>query len=270
MHFHLPKPMHGWREFVGEVGIIVLGVLIALGAEQAIEWLHWRQEADLARGALAFDFRRIIGQAAQTDAYSPCLAERLGQYNDILDQAQATKQLPPVGFGGTPFFPPWNLRSWSGLTSGKALAHMSNRDQLAVSGLTVALDWERDLREQQSNDWGVLTTMLGPGRPVSDVEIANLRATLARVARNASTQRGLGLQLETEIVQSGFLTRAQAQAAYQEGLAFGRASPMCRPPAPPPPDSRSVLTRELTGPPTPLGQKKLKGVGVGGAITTDR
>lgn len=27
MDFHLPKPLHGWREFVGEVAIIVLGVL---------------------------------------------------------------------------------------------------------------------------------------------------------------------------------------------------------------------------------------------------
>jgi hypothetical protein len=26
--------LHGWRQFVGEVGIIVVGVLIALGAEQ--------------------------------------------------------------------------------------------------------------------------------------------------------------------------------------------------------------------------------------------
>ena len=30
MHIHLPKPLHGWRVFVGEVAIIVLGVLIAL------------------------------------------------------------------------------------------------------------------------------------------------------------------------------------------------------------------------------------------------
>jgi len=30
MHFRLPKPLHGWREFAGEVGIIVIGVLIAL------------------------------------------------------------------------------------------------------------------------------------------------------------------------------------------------------------------------------------------------
>ena len=33
MHIHLPKPLHGWRAFLGEVGIIVLGVLIALAAE---------------------------------------------------------------------------------------------------------------------------------------------------------------------------------------------------------------------------------------------
>jgi hypothetical protein len=34
MHVHLPKPQHGWRAFAGEVGIIVIGVLIALGVEQ--------------------------------------------------------------------------------------------------------------------------------------------------------------------------------------------------------------------------------------------
>jgi hypothetical protein len=44
MHIHLPKPLHGWREFVGEVGIIVIGVLIALGAEQTIEALHHRSQ----------------------------------------------------------------------------------------------------------------------------------------------------------------------------------------------------------------------------------
>jgi len=34
MHIPLPKPLHGWRAFVGEVGIIVLGVLIALAFGQ--------------------------------------------------------------------------------------------------------------------------------------------------------------------------------------------------------------------------------------------
>jgi hypothetical protein len=41
--FHLPKPLHGWRQFAGEVGIIVVGVLIALGAEQLVEEWRWHE-----------------------------------------------------------------------------------------------------------------------------------------------------------------------------------------------------------------------------------
>jgi hypothetical protein len=32
MHVHLPKPLHGWRDFVGEVGIIVVGRRVPAGA----------------------------------------------------------------------------------------------------------------------------------------------------------------------------------------------------------------------------------------------
>jgi hypothetical protein len=34
MHVHLPKPLHGWRELPGEVGIIVLGVLRLLSTHR--------------------------------------------------------------------------------------------------------------------------------------------------------------------------------------------------------------------------------------------
>ena len=34
MHLHMPKPLHGGREFIHEITIAVLGVLIALGANQ--------------------------------------------------------------------------------------------------------------------------------------------------------------------------------------------------------------------------------------------
>ena len=63
MHFHLPKPLHGWREFVGEVGIIVIGVLIALGAEQVVEAVHHRSQVDEAIEKLraeSADNRRVL------------------------------------------------------------------------------------------------------------------------------------------------------------------------------------------------------------------
>ena len=36
MDIHKPKPIRNWREFLKEVGIIVLGVSIALAGEQAV------------------------------------------------------------------------------------------------------------------------------------------------------------------------------------------------------------------------------------------
>ena len=45
MHIHKPKALHGWREFVGEIGVIVCGVLIAIALGQTVEALHHRGEA---------------------------------------------------------------------------------------------------------------------------------------------------------------------------------------------------------------------------------
>ena len=39
MDIHKPKPWRGWPEFLKEIGTIVIGVLIALGAEQGVEWV---------------------------------------------------------------------------------------------------------------------------------------------------------------------------------------------------------------------------------------
>ncbi len=45
MHIHKPKALHGWREFLGEIGVIVCGVLIAIALDQTVEALHHRSEA---------------------------------------------------------------------------------------------------------------------------------------------------------------------------------------------------------------------------------
>lgn len=61
MHVHLPKPLHGWRAFVGEVGIIVIGVLIALGAEECVRAIHWRAEVHDLRQAFDHELALNLG-----------------------------------------------------------------------------------------------------------------------------------------------------------------------------------------------------------------
>ena len=84
MHFHLPKPLHGWREFAGEVGIIVVGVLIALGAEQLVENWHWRSEVRADRSAPGREMAMNLANAYERFAIDPCLRPRLAQLRDQL------------------------------------------------------------------------------------------------------------------------------------------------------------------------------------------
>jgi hypothetical protein len=73
MHFHLPKPLHGWRQFFGEVGIIVIGVLIALGAEEVAEAVHWRFETTQLRESLHREIKDDLTNAAYEVMVSPCV-----------------------------------------------------------------------------------------------------------------------------------------------------------------------------------------------------
>ena len=52
MDIHKPKPWRGVREFLKEYVIIVIGVLTALGGEQAVEWGRTHREVGEARAAL--------------------------------------------------------------------------------------------------------------------------------------------------------------------------------------------------------------------------
>ena len=93
MDIHKPKPWHGVREFLKEYVIIVVGVLTALGAEQGVEWLHWRHQIELAHEALAFDMKRVMGWAGLEDARAR-IGARLTELDASVDKAQETSASP--------------------------------------------------------------------------------------------------------------------------------------------------------------------------------
>ena len=124
MHFHLPKPQHGWRAFAGEVGIIVVGVLIALGAEQLVESWHWRQQAAEARTALQIEIGRDnLPQAYNRLAIAPCLTARL----DRLDAALAAHLDRPQFMAlAQAYRPPnrgWDDEAWKAVVGTGVLSH---------------------------------------------------------------------------------------------------------------------------------------------------
>ena len=162
MHFHLPKPLHGWREFSGEVGVIVLGVLIALSAEQMVEALHWRNETATLRENLHREIRDDQSSAALRVMISGCIRQRISRFENELKQ-------PGVAWPGDPIrggdeqrwsairvafkFPSmqsfYTTGQWQTALASGALAHMPDGERNAYSYTYQAIDDLRSFSAQE-------------------------------------------------------------------------------------------------------------------------
>ena len=102
MHFHVPKPLHGWRQFAGEVGIIVLGVLIALGAEQLVESAHRRREGVQAEGVIRNEIEVNLGRLKSRREIHECVDRRIEDVQKLLDGAVSEPAIATPNWIGRP------------------------------------------------------------------------------------------------------------------------------------------------------------------------
>ena len=84
MQIRLFKPLRGWRQLSGEVGIIVLGVLIALGAEQVVQTVNQRREMRELRAAVDNEIGVSIGTYDGRVKQEPCVEARLAELDQWL------------------------------------------------------------------------------------------------------------------------------------------------------------------------------------------
>lgn len=128
MHVHLPKPLHGWREFAGEVGIIVLGVLIALAAEQFVESLNDRSELHEAERAMASQLKDDdLPQAYTRAAMYHCYSLQLDAIENAIGSGdRATVESLAANY--RPLYRTWDDQAWQAALSSNVLVHAgSNR-----------------------------------------------------------------------------------------------------------------------------------------------
>lgn len=117
MHAHLPKPLHGWRAFLGELGIVVLGVLIALAAGQLVDMLHRDQQARLAERAMRLELAEDDGpQAYGRVAIGACLDKQIASIHDGAATAPAD-QLRKWAASYAPPFRTWDNEAWKVVAS---------------------------------------------------------------------------------------------------------------------------------------------------------
>ncbi len=86
MKRRIPTPLGGWRVFLGEVGVIVLGVLIALAAQQAAQSVNERREAAQTRATLTSEIEETLAFLELRKAAQPCVDRRLTEVRALVDE----------------------------------------------------------------------------------------------------------------------------------------------------------------------------------------
>jgi hypothetical protein len=103
MDIHKPKPFHGWREFLKEYGIIVLGVLTALAFEQVVEKIRDHGRAEEARGNVRAEIVANIGLLQRRESIEPCVTRRLAEVRNLIDHPESGDA--PIWIGHPPIYP---------------------------------------------------------------------------------------------------------------------------------------------------------------------
>jgi hypothetical protein len=159
MHVHLPKPLHGWRAFVGEVGIVVFGVLIALGADQLVQGAHERAEAREADSAIRGELEQNMAKLRARWEKRACVANRLDELQALIGSGDANGTIKTPNWVGRPQF--WTMQMARWQTSSQAgRAALLPPDELALYGsmYSYMVNVNAEMTQEQ-DDWARLRSL---------------------------------------------------------------------------------------------------------------
>jgi hypothetical protein len=178
MDVHKPKPWRGWREFLKEVGTIVLGVLIALGAEQAVEQLHWAREVRSARAGLTTEIGHDDRALAFRVAAEPCIARRLAALEGVIEKTAKRESVPQLG----PVIPDignaLNNSVWENYRAAQTLTHLDEQEQGYLGTYYMQIGNLRQFLNDETNTWEVLRVLQGDPARLGPLDVAGLRVAI--------------------------------------------------------------------------------------------
>jgi len=226
MRFRLPKPLHGWREFAGEVGIVVLGVLIALGAGQIAENVH---EAEVRRETLSAaktELATALGDFVNRRLLEACIDRRLDEISGLLAASEMPGYRAPSWIG-RPQYWGFDTASWDAANAGGRVALLSFDQQTTFGTIYEQLRNVALLERDEQKAWAEIRQL--ENLPVVDPQTrSSVRSALAQ-ARLANWN--IRVDLEMPIAQA-------EEVGIVHNLAAKRASPsICLPLTTPRPEA---------------------------------
>lgn len=212
MRIFLPKPINGWRSFVGEVGVIVLGVFLALGAQEIVEELRIRNEVETFRRTIDGEIAMTLYTYEVRLRQNACVAKNIERLRGWLDGtgdgAPAAALNPFAPNLLSPYRSAWDNRNAT------VFQHLPDDIRAKYAEFYDELDNNAEMMAREVGFWAKFAPYEEPG-PLSLPERRALRAAIAG-ASYLNTTIPANIAVAYEIVDV-----LGVEAAKPEGLSVG-------------------------------------------------
>ena len=205
MDIHKPKPVHNWHEFLKEVGIIVLGVTIALSAEAAVQAVHEAQLARETRATAREELQTDLQRSLTRRVNQSCIDRRLDEVARIIAASDQPGYHPP-NWIGRPQVQILNSSGWDAAAQAGRVALLDNKEQAQLGSLYSQLREHYQLQRDEQKAWADMRQL--EGQPHVDPQ---MRAAVRSALQQA---RLLNWNIRVDLEQSE--KRAEALGIMQD------------------------------------------------------
>lgn len=184
MHIHVPKPIHGWRQFFNEVFVIVVGIAIALGGEQLIERWNEHHQAERSLAAIKDEVANDTGSLEARLSTDECINRRLDEVARYVESP-----LPPrPQWVGRPQMWVMNSSAVEAARSYGSLTALPRDQQMAIADIYGGFNTINDYEKDEQFAWAELRSIT-EDRDITASDQNSLREAIQRARLSTWTIR---------------------------------------------------------------------------------
>lgn len=192
---HRSGRAHDWRDFAKEVGIVVLGVLLALGTERVIRVIDQAHDAQETRAVAQREIAKGFGSAMTRLGAQDCVLRRLDEVSVVISRAGQADFVTPHWIGRPPF-DAFDASGWNAAEQAGRTALIGEDERTRFGSAYGSLHRLNEIEQDEQRAWAELRQLEEAAR-LDPVTLGSLRSALQQarlLAWNARVTIIQGLQ----------------------------------------------------------------------------
>lgn len=200
-----PRLTDRQREFVREITVIVLGVLIALGINEFADWLRWKYRVSETNARIAAQMTGDQAKFTTMIGWAGCANAALTDLDAVLIDARSSGRLPDISVIEPPAFGALTDATWETTIGNDVASHMNDDTAEHYARYYAAIKKLSDEEWRLAQQWARLNPLFHAPGPISADRADALRSAIAELqlvlqARSFTLHQALTeIQTETAV-----------------------------------------------------------------------